>query len=198
MNFRGQGSFEYVLMIAGVVLVLTVIVVVLQNQATGSSQAVEQNVEYHAKVACDSAKARERAQSLVFSWNFNEGSGTVAADSSGNNNDGTLTNGPKWTTGRIRKGLEFDGKDDYVRTIPDLSPPLSSQEMTGCAWIKIDTVSGIEAPLRDGILMGHFYYFHLWVNSDGTFHFGAQTLISGVSTYEFLDSTNSFPFGVWT
>ena len=34
-------------------------------------------------------------------WTFDEGSGTTAADSSGNGHDGTLINGPLWTTGRI-------------------------------------------------------------------------------------------------
>ncbi|MFQ5406103.1 MAG: class III signal peptide-containing protein, partial [Candidatus Micrarchaeia archaeon] len=111
-NKRAQGSFEYVLMIAGVVLVLTVIVVLLQSQAVTSSGQVEQNVEYHAQVACDASKMQEQASFLVGSWNFNEGTGTTARDSSGNNNDGTLTNGPKWTVGKFRKGLQFDGKDD--------------------------------------------------------------------------------------
>lgn len=35
---------------------------------------------------------------LVGHWKFDEGTGTVAADSSGNGNNGTLTNGPTWTT----------------------------------------------------------------------------------------------------
>ena len=35
---------------------------------------------------------------LVGWWKFDEGSGTVAYDSSGNGHDGNLTNGPTWTT----------------------------------------------------------------------------------------------------
>ena len=35
----------------------------------------------------------------VGSWSFDEGTGTIANDSSGNNNNGTLYNGPTWTEG---------------------------------------------------------------------------------------------------
>jgi hypothetical protein len=35
---------------------------------------------------------------LVGYWKFDEGSGEIAKDSSGNGNDGTLVNGPTWTT----------------------------------------------------------------------------------------------------
>ena len=60
---------------------------------------------------------------LVNRWNLgwlgrlveiDEGSGTVAYDSSGNGNDGNLMNGPTWTTGKIGGALKFDGVNKYV------------------------------------------------------------------------------------
>jgi hypothetical protein len=51
---------------------------------------------------------------LIGHWTFDEGSGTTVADSSGNNNTGTLVNGPTWDTGKIGGALSFDGSDDYV------------------------------------------------------------------------------------
>ena len=50
----------------------------------------------------------------VGSWSFDEGAGTIANDSSGNNNNGTLYNGPTWTEGQVNKALSFDGSDDQV------------------------------------------------------------------------------------
>jgi hypothetical protein len=57
-------------------------------------------------------------------WKFDEKSGTTANDSSGNNNQGTLTDAqpansdgntpPQWTRGVIGQGLTFDGTDDYI------------------------------------------------------------------------------------
>ncbi len=54
------------------------------------------------------------ATGLAGYWKFDETSGTTAADSSGSGNNGTLTNGPTWTTGRIDNALSFDGTNDYV------------------------------------------------------------------------------------
>jgi len=55
---------------------------------------------------------------LVGWWKLDETSGLTAADSSGNGNDGTLTNmdGDEWTTGVVDGALEFDGGSDYIDT----------------------------------------------------------------------------------
>ncbi len=53
---------------------------------------------------------------LVGWWRFDEGSGTVAHDTSGNDNDGTFNGDPQWVAGFIGGALEFDGVDDYVTT----------------------------------------------------------------------------------
>src|SRR3989338_5343069 len=58
--------------------------------------------------------AQAQTSGLVGYWTFDEGAGTTANDSSGNNNTGTLTNGPTWTTGKIGQALNFDGVNDYV------------------------------------------------------------------------------------
>ena len=59
--------------------------------------------------------AKVDLNTAVGMWLFDEGSGNIAKDSSGNGNDGQLTNGPKWVQGRFVRALEFDGKDDYVK-----------------------------------------------------------------------------------
>ncbi|MEM1725260.1 MAG: DUF2341 domain-containing protein, partial [Thermoplasmata archaeon] len=51
---------------------------------------------------------------LVLHLTFDEGEGTIAYDSSGNNNHGTLINGPTWVDGKFGKALGFDGVDDYI------------------------------------------------------------------------------------
>ena len=50
---------------------------------------------------------------MVSYWNFDEGTGTTAADSV-DNNPGTLINGPVWTTGKVGGALSFDGVNDYL------------------------------------------------------------------------------------
>jgi len=71
---------------------------------------------------------------LVAYWKFNEGEGTTAKDSSGNNNDGTLKNGPQWVEGKVGMALEFDGSDDYVDCGSDSSLDITD-ELTVEAWI---------------------------------------------------------------
>ena len=56
--------------------------------------------------------ASAQTSGLVAGYSFNEGTGTTAGDSSGNNNNGTLTNGPTWTAGKYGSALQFDASDD--------------------------------------------------------------------------------------
>jgi len=70
---------------------------------------------------------------LVGYWKLDEGSGNVAADSSGHNNNGVLENGASWVAGKYGFAVGFDGIDDRVN-IPD-SPSLRLQTFTLEAWI---------------------------------------------------------------
>src|SRR3989344_8546623 len=86
------------------------------------------------------------ATNLQGYWTFDGAdmyeSGTVAADKSGNGNNGALTNGPQTTLGKIGQGLNFDGSDDYVlanqSSITDFPFTLS-------VWAKSPTVSAKHA-----------------------------------------------------
>ncbi len=75
-------------------------------------------------------------------WNLDEGSGTLAHDSSGNGNDGILKNGPAWTTGKTgTHALSFDGVDDYVDAGNDPSLDfIASGSMSIAAWVNLDTL----------------------------------------------------------
>jgi hypothetical protein len=72
---------------------------------------------------------------LVGHWKLDEGSGTIAHDSSRNENHGTL-DGPIWRSdGQIGGALEFDGIDDCVEVPDDPSFDITN-EITVTAWIK--------------------------------------------------------------
>src|SRR6267378_3169186 len=51
--------------------------------------------------------AHSQAAGLSAAYAMDEGSGTTISDRSGNNNTGTLTNGPTWTTGKYGGALLF-------------------------------------------------------------------------------------------
>src|SRR6185503_7105107 len=78
---------------------------------------------------------------LVGYWGFDEGSGTTAADGSGNGNTGTLTNGPTWQTSgscKVNGCLNFDGSNDYV-AINNSSSMNPTTSFSFVGWIKLST-----------------------------------------------------------
>ena len=76
---------------------------------------------------------------IVAYYALNEENGTVISDSSGNDNNGTIS-GATWTMGIRGSGLSFDGIDDYV----DLGNPpgLQPEHVSLSVWFKTDTSGG--------------------------------------------------------
>ncbi len=70
---------------------------------------------------------------------FDESSGTTAADSSGNNWNGTLVNGPTWTSGKRANAVNLDGTNDHVTLPTGVVNGLT--DFTIATWVKLDTVS---------------------------------------------------------
>lgn len=79
-------------------------------------------------------------------WEFDETSGLVAIDASGNENDGTLFGGvPAWTSsGKINGALDFERDDtDYVEvpvltTVPPNSLDMGGNKVTLAAWVRLE------------------------------------------------------------
>ena len=71
---------------------------------------------------------------LVGWWMFDEGSETVAVDSSINGNDGTLQGNPQWVAGKLGGALEGDGNGDYVR-VPHSESLNISDAVTISMWL---------------------------------------------------------------
>ncbi|MFC1604783.1 LamG-like jellyroll fold domain-containing protein, partial [Planctomycetota bacterium] len=69
---------------------------------------------------------------LVGWWKFNEDSGTVAVDSSGNGNDGVLEGGTQRVAGQHGDGIQFNGSNSLVRA-PYI--PLNRRSFTVAMWI---------------------------------------------------------------
>lgn len=72
-------------------------------------------------------------------WLFDDGSGKVAVDSSGNGHDGSFTGEPQWVAGKFGTALDFNGTGDVV-VIPGFGEALPSEEVTIMAWIKLEGV----------------------------------------------------------
>jgi len=74
-----------------------------------------------------------RVSELLSYWRFEEGSGSTANDSVGNNH-GNLIGDPEWVTGKIGKALEFNGSSDYVTTPLDIDQS-GAVNITMLMWV---------------------------------------------------------------
>ncbi|MFH1904736.1 MAG: PKD domain-containing protein [bacterium] len=80
---------------------------------------------------------------LVGCWQFDEGSGTIAEDSSGRGNNGMIE-GAQWVDGK-GKALSFDGVDDYVEIENDESLNFGpGVDFSISAWIKTPSDGNIK------------------------------------------------------
>ncbi|MFZ3077294.1 MAG: LamG domain-containing protein [Candidatus Aenigmatarchaeota archaeon] len=95
-----------------------------------------------AAVALALVDVQPNPEGLAGSWNFDEGSGGNAYDSSGNGNVGTLTNmnttgnaTSGWSDGKFGEWLQFDGVNDYVNVVNSASLNITNA-ITMSAWVK--------------------------------------------------------------
>ncbi|HYG74204.1 MAG TPA: LamG-like jellyroll fold domain-containing protein [Planctomycetota bacterium] len=102
---------------------------------------------------------------LVGWWKFNDGSGTVAADSSGNGLSANLQNGPLFTTGIDGGGLRLDGADDLC-VVPQNALHEPATGLTVSIWANVtSTRAGQFADLvRKATSVG---YLLRWSQTDG-------------------------------
>jgi len=96
---------------------------------------------YNRVLTDDEVLALYKSNSLAGHWKLDETTGTTAADSSGNGNDGTV-NGTDFdtsaATGRSGGALTFDGSDDYIDCGTDSSLDITDA-ITVSAWAYTDT-----------------------------------------------------------
>jgi|GEM_PF-2046738 len=103
-------------------------------------------------------------------WKFDQGEGTIAYDSAGDN-DGTLTDDPQWVDGKIDGALNFDG-DDYVE-LDHAVDALKAGPVTISAWIKAGTLGVFNRSIliQSDLLNGYQLYVSidnkpaLWLNN---------------------------------
>ena len=72
---------------------------------------------------------------LIGWWKLDEMSGTIAFDSSGLGNDGTLGGNPQWVAGIKDGALDLDGSGDYV-AIDGVADDITNNNFSVIAWIK--------------------------------------------------------------
>jgi len=109
---------------------------------------------------------------LVGYWDFNEGSGQPAADKTGNGNNGILSSGVQWTSGKFGSGVKFDSINDYVK-VTNRTGFNFSADFTVAMWINPSDWKSNEPLFSNGLVRiyhrgdwaGDVVYFLIKINS---------------------------------
>ena len=130
---------------------------------------------------------------LVVSLGFDEGSGTVASDSSALDNNADLMNGATWGSGRIGGGLAVDGVNDFAAVPNSASLQGFTDAFTVSAWVRRPaSQSGWRSVVTRQLTTNAADQFHLSFYN-GQPRFGLNTT-SGGNQYV---GGGSAPLGQW-
>jgi len=91
-------------------------------------------------------------------WSFDEGSGTTAADSSGNGHTATLGSGASWATGNV--GTHAIALGGTAAGLATVTGPVvnTASSFTASAWVKLNNLSGYQTVLSiSGANVSGFY-----------------------------------------
>jgi len=114
-------------------------------------------------------------------------SGTTWRDLSGNNNSGSLANGPTFSSDN-RGSIVFDGSDDYVITTNLLNPTTNPNESV-FVWFNPTAAGQIVSELGQATINTGWHDSNIEVNSSGIFSFSVW---HGSLTNKVVSTAKSF------
>jgi hypothetical protein len=136
------------------------------------------------------------AQTPAALWTFDAGSGTTAADSSGNNRTATLTGGAGWTSSaKIGAfALNLNGAAQYAQASG--AAVNTSNSFTAAAWVRLNSTVGYQTVLSiDGNNVSGFYLQLSGANGRFVFNRLASDSTSAASTV--ASATAAPATGTW-
>ncbi len=151
----GQGAIEYLLIIGAAILVVAIVIIAITSVLSQGQNQTSTGIE-SASSAVDSLKETSGAyvrlnnhyylksdsiaQNIVALWHFDETSGNIAIDSSGNNKNGTIVGGMILTEGIAgSKAFRFNGSDAKV----SVDTGLIGNNLTISLWLRATDYSTI-------------------------------------------------------
>jgi len=134
-------------------------------------------------------------------WDFDEGSGTTATDTSGYGNNGTLTNGPVWRCASSNPNytpsgggcsLQFDGNNDYV----NLGNPVSLR-LTGNQTIEMWLYPTSFGARRNPYAKAYGGEGTITQETDGRVSYYYGTCGGNCSPYTSISMTSNLSLNTW-
>jgi len=139
--------------------------------------------------------SKDVTNGLVGRWGFDEATGTIAYDMSGNGNDGILTNNPARATSTCWIGycLGFNGSNTFIDAGTNSVLKISG-DITLSVWV--NWTSGTGYIVGRGTGNDYLQMWYSRVNSDGTIEFIAGNAAGTGYSFD-LTTTNLISSGTW-
>jgi hypothetical protein len=145
------------------------------------------------------------SNNLIVAMPLNEGSGTAAADISGSNHPGVLTNTPTWGAGKYGPGVTFNGTSNYISIADHADFTLDpAQSYTWSSWVKNTTFKEWSTVWSQTLDANNFFYFYAHTSTD----VDGGPVTNGISVYWWANggtnkvgahsSNNVLTAGVWS
>ena len=122
---------------------------------------------------------------------FDEGSGTAAADATGNSWTGTLVNTPTWVAGRSLNAVNLNGTNQYISLPTGVVSSLTT--CTIAMWVNLDAATTWSRLFDFGT--GTTNYMFLTASSGSSVRFAITT--NGIGGEQKINGTGTFPIGGW-
>ncbi|MEV0613863.1 LamG-like jellyroll fold domain-containing protein [Nonomuraea sp. NPDC050404] len=156
------------------------------------------DTSFRAESASPKAQSKAEAQDtvaangLVAAYGMDSTTGTVVADSSGLNNNGTALD-TAWVNGKYGRGLSFNGGTSLV-SIADAPSLRLTNTLTLSAWVRPSSVDGWRTVLSKDFDSGDGASFMLY-GSNSTAPSG--WMVVDYTSYE-ADGTSALPVNTWS
>jgi VanZ family protein len=157
-------------------------------------------IAQEAKILPGMGSVERPMEGLVACYSFNETSGAVLRDDSGNGNDGKLANGPRWSAEGRRGALVFNGSGQYVRVPNSPSIDIGGQSLTILMRI------ALQDSRSDGVIVGkpwhrgamQYPYYQYGVEFDGNDAKSVDLYLGDTSGRGRGPFSVKPPLGAWT
>lgn len=146
------------------------------NRIVSSSDLIDRDSYSSWDIGAFEYRGVSSSPELIAHYAFDEGTGTIVGDSSGNGNDATV-NGATWTNGIISGALSFDGTNDYVTTPYIDYSSLPALTITFWVYVPQDNPSGHNIVLGNADNnCGEGFSFSHYSNENWYFYHASQTM----------------------
>ncbi|MFH1878734.1 MAG: LamG-like jellyroll fold domain-containing protein [Candidatus Omnitrophota bacterium] len=120
-------------------------------------------------------------------WDFDEGAGSIAGDSTDNDNNGQIKGNPVWPVrpeASREKFLNFDGIDSYINFTDNDNLDMGTSDVTITAWIKLDQANKFATIInKNGYMAIGGASYHFGVDDYGKLHFTLSNGVQEINTY---------------